>query len=349
MTSFNGASNPLPTEASLTNLPGASVSKSFSPTPIVPGGVSTLTIKVLNTGSTPLTNIGLSDTLPASVTVASSPLPATTCNNDTWVGLVTVTPDRQTIGLATGGVPAYSSCTITVPVTSSLAGCHINTIPVNTLTDTEGASNSEDATDSLCVLDTPSISTTPSASIGTVGNTLNDTASLTGGSSPTGSVTFKLYPPSDATCSLTPIYTETDSTAPYATTTGFISNVAGTWHWTSDYSGDANNSPASSGCSAEPVTINLASPTITTTASPSSGTVGIAATTGDSATLLNGFNPTGSVTFTLYSDPTCSTTIPGMSGSGPITSGSASWSQSWTPTTAGTYYWLASYPGRCQQ
>ena len=345
VTSFNGASNPLPTEASLTNLPGASVSKSFAPNPILPGSVSTLTITILNTGSTPLTNIGLSDTLPAGVTVDSSPLPVTTCNNDTWVGLVTVTPDRQTIRLVTGGVPASSSCTITVPVTSSLAGCHLNTIPLDTLTDTEGASNSEDAIDSLCVLDTPSLTTTPSTSTGTVGISLNDTASLTGGNSPTGPVTFKLYPPSDPTCSLTPAHTETINSAPYATAIGFVSNVAGVWHWTADYSGDANNAPASSGCSAEPVTINPASPTITTTASPSTGTVGIAALTGDSATLLNAFNPTGSVTFTLYSDPTCSTPVPGMSGSGSITSGLASWSQSWTPTAAGTYYWLASYPG----
>jgi hypothetical protein len=87
------------------------------------------------------------------------------------------------------------------------------------------------------------------------------------------------------------------------------------------------------------------SSTLTTTASPTTGTVGTAATTGDSATLSSVYNPTGSVTFTLYSDAACTTTVTGMSGSGTISGVSASWSSSWTPTASGTYYWKASYPG----
>lgn len=101
---------------------------------------------------------------------------------------------------------------------------------------------------------TPSISTTPSAG-GTVGTVLNDTATLTGGSSPTGSVTFKLFPPSDTSCTGAPVYTNTDTASPYATTGGYTSLVAGTYHWTADYAGDTNNNAVSSGCSAEPVVI----------------------------------------------------------------------------------------------
>ena len=213
VTTSNGASNPAATQASLTNLPGASISKAFSPNPILPNGVSTLTITVQNTNTTPLTDIALADTLPAGVSVYSSP--STNCsgtfNSTLWIGNVTVSTDPishlVTVALATGGVAPSASCTITVPVTTSVTGCHLNTIPANALTDTEGASNGLPASDSLCVMATTSLSTTPSTG-GTVGVRLNDTATLSGGSSPTGTVTFKLYSPADFTCSLPPIYTE---------------------------------------------------------------------------------------------------------------------------------------------
>ena len=103
----------------------------------------------------------------------------------------------------------------------------------------------------------PGISTTPSAG-GVIGVTLNDTATLSGGYSPTGAVTFKLFAPSDATCSGAAAYTDTDLTAPYATSPGFVSNAVGVWHWTADYAGDANNNPVSSACAAEAVTVDKA-------------------------------------------------------------------------------------------
>ena len=144
VTTSNGASNPAATQASLTNLPGASISKAFSPNPILPNGVSTLTITIQNTNTTPLTDIALADTLPAGVSVYSAP--STNCsgtfNSTLWTGNVTVSTDPishlVTVALATGGVAPSASCTITVPVTTSLTGCHLNTIPANALTDTEG-------------------------------------------------------------------------------------------------------------------------------------------------------------------------------------------------------------------
>src|SRR6266511_4369182 len=54
VTTNNGVTNVDPVAASLTNLPGASVSKSFSPNPMAAGSYSALTITVQNTG-----NIGL--------------------------------------------------------------------------------------------------------------------------------------------------------------------------------------------------------------------------------------------------------------------------------------------------
>jgi hypothetical protein len=92
-----------------------------------------------------------------------------------------------------------------------------------------------------------------------VGVTLNDSAVLSGGFSPTGSITFKLFSPSDPTCSATPVFTNTvpvNGNGTYSTSSGFTANVAGIWHWQASYSGDANNAPVSDDCAAEPVTVS---------------------------------------------------------------------------------------------
>jgi hypothetical protein len=110
---------------------------------------------------------------------------------------------------------------------------------------------------------------------------LNDSATVTGGFNPTGTVTFNLFGPSDPTCSGTPAYTQTVglSGGSASTSPGFVTNAAGTWNWTASYSGDANNSPATSGCGAESVTVTnphtgQITPTNTTCTQFNSGTAG---------------------------------------------------------------------------
>ena len=106
--------------------------------------------------------------------------------------------------------------------------------------------------------------------------------------------------------------------------------------------------------SAVPATMvwTKASPTITTQASPTSITVGTPTTVGDTATFQNtvaGVPPTANVTFTLYSNNTC-TTPAGVTGSEIVHTNSGVSTATFTRTgfsapAAGTYYWIASYPG----
>jgi len=102
----------------------------------------------------------------------------------------------------------------------------------------------------------PSLSTTPSAA-GPIGTVLNDTATLTAGINPTGTVTFNLWGPDDAGCDGTAVYTQIVAVSGGSATTspGYTTTAAGLYAWTADYSGDNNNLPASSGCTAEEVTI----------------------------------------------------------------------------------------------
>ncbi len=105
----------------------------------------------------------------------------------------------------------------------------------------------------------PAISTTPNPSTGVFGGTLQDAANLTGGYHPTGSITFRLYAPGVDPTVGPAAYTENvtgiNGNGTYNTTAGFAANATGIWHWVATYNGDPNNSSASNGPLAEPVTI----------------------------------------------------------------------------------------------
>ena len=110
---------------------------------------------------------------------------------------------------------------------------------------------------------TPSLATTPGTG-GTAGTVvLNDTATLSGGASPTGSITFNLYAPADTTCSGTPAYTQTipvSGDGDYSTTNTTKASTPGTWNWTAAYSGDSGNNSVASTCGKEQVTVTAVVP-----------------------------------------------------------------------------------------
>ncbi|MEV0970884.1 vWA domain-containing protein [Microtetraspora glauca] len=102
---------------------------------------------------------------------------------------------------------------------------------------------------------TPSITTTPSGPVPAGGN-VSDTATLSDGYHPTGTVTFQLFGPGDTSCA-TPIATRTETLSGSGTAaSGNVTiGAAGTYRWTAIYSGDAHNNSVTSPCSAEQVTV----------------------------------------------------------------------------------------------
>lgn len=97
------------------------ISKSFSPTSVVYGAPSTLTLVLQNITNQALANVAFSDPL-TNMQVAATPAVSNTCG-----GTVTAAPAGSAISLANGSLPANGSCTVSVNVTSSTMGIQPNT------------------------------------------------------------------------------------------------------------------------------------------------------------------------------------------------------------------------------
>jgi hypothetical protein len=199
---------------------------------------------------------------------------------------------------------------------------------------------------------TPTIVTVASKG-GPIGTQIHDTAQVSGGANPTGTVTFSLFAPSNPTCANTegsagavqtvtvPLGSNGSATSagtPYTTI------AVGTYNWIAKYSGDANNVSVSTACTDEQVNVGK-DPTSVTTVASAGGSTGIALH--DTAKVTGTFLPTGTVTFSLYgpTDTTCSgtaifTSTVALSATGTATSASFS-----ATKASGTYNWVAAYSG----
>lgn len=117
----------------------------------------------------------------------------------------------------------------------------------------------------------PTLSTQASASV-LLGGPVYDTATLAGGTTPTGTITFRLFGPDNATCAGSAAFTTSATVAGNGsyTSASFTPAATGTYRWTAEYSGDGKNNAASSACNAanESVTVTpFVAPTPTATLS----------------------------------------------------------------------------------
>ncbi|MEY2510769.1 MAG: hypothetical protein QOE26_1532 [Verrucomicrobiota bacterium] len=182
----------------------------------------------------------------------------------------------------------------------------------------------------------------------TVGETISGVATLSGGASPVGTITFNVYGPDDATCGGTVAFTSTSNVNGNGTYTsaGFTPTAPGTYRFVAIYSGSAGNASSASGCNDAntSVVVSKKSPTITSNAS---ATVALGGSVSDTATLAAGFNPSGTITFSLYgpNDSNCGAAAV-FTSSVPVNAGNATYgSGNFTPSATGIYRWVASYGG----
>ncbi|HVS70156.1 MAG TPA: SdrD B-like domain-containing protein [Phycisphaerae bacterium] len=192
------------------------------------------------------------------------------------------------------------------------------------------------------------------ASLTTVGELLNDSATLSGGFNPTGTITFYLFAPGTTPLSddSNAVYSDTVTVSGNGTYTtaagtnpgGYAATALGTYQWVAVYSGDSLNNPYVSPFGLEPWPVGSPPLTINTI---DGGPVALGSALTDTADIEGGNNPQGSVVFRLYApgDTTYSSPI---YTSAPITvNGDGKYGSpatvSFTPTVAGTYEWIATF------
>jgi serine protease len=123
------------------------VTEAFSPTSVNANVASTLTITFNNTNGFALTQSGFTETVPANLTVETSPAPTTTCAGANG----TLTSSASAVTMAGANIPAKGSCTMTLSVMSATAGTYTNSIAANALTTGPAPSSTGTASTSLTV------------------------------------------------------------------------------------------------------------------------------------------------------------------------------------------------------
>ena len=192
----------------------------------------------------------------------------------------------------------------------------------------------------------PGLTTTASPGA-PAGSAIHDTAHVTGGSNPTGTLTFRLYGPTDDTCAVAAVFTSTVtvSGAGAYDSDPFTPTAAGTYRWVASYSGDDNNGPVATACddATESVVVTRATPAIRTAALPVAPVGGLVR---DAASLSGGADPGGAIVFRLYGPDNATCARPAAFSVTQRVHGNGLYrSPTVAPQRAGTYRWVATYTG----
>ena len=138
--------------ATLTVVQKPAIAKAFIPASITPGSIGSMQLTVTNPNTTPLTGISFTDSYPANLVNATPLTVGGSCS-----GIVTTaTAGGSTFNVTSGTVPALSTCTITVPVTSATAGTYNNTASGVATTET-GSAGAASNTATLNVVVPPAV------------------------------------------------------------------------------------------------------------------------------------------------------------------------------------------------
>jgi hypothetical protein len=277
---------------------------------------------------------------PTTTTVAGSPNPSTSGQTVTFTASVTGSAPTGTVAFKDGG-NTISGCTAVAlggsgnTRTAACATAALSTGTHSIVASYSGntanaASNSAASTQTVNGTgpspSTTTVASSPNPSI--AGQTVTLTASVTG-SSPTGAVAFR-----DGTAAIpgcaTASVSGTGSTRTASCSVGALS--AGTHAITAAYTGDAANSPSTSGALSQAVNLALSTTTIASSANPITVGLGVAFTAS-----VSGYAPSGTVAFRSGGSA-----IAGCSAV-PLAGASASCTTSGLP--AGTQSITAAYSG----
>lgn len=191
----------------------------------------------------------------------------------------------------------------------------------------------------------PSLVTTASIASGSI----EDSALLSGGIPNSGTIKFSLFGPEDTACGGAPVFVSSlpVSYQGHFSSGPFAPSLPGVYSFEAEYSGDANDEPATAACGGPGETVSVPGPShpiLTQRTVVSNAIVGEQIS--DTVALSGGLAPTGTLIFRLFAptDPSCShgaLTVPNVTvvGDGLYSSGP------FTATALGDYRYTVTYSG----
>ena len=173
----------------------------------------------------------------------------------------------------------------------------------------------------------PVISTLASGPV-EVGDPVTDTATLSNGFAPTGTMTFRLFGPDDAGCT-TAVFTSDRPVSGNGSYTSepFSPTAAGTYRWVASYAGDAFNAAVSGSCGDADESVSVVPPPTTTSTSTTSTT---------STTTTSTTSTTTSTTSTSTTSTTSTTVVPTTTSTSTTSTTTTSTTTTSTTTTSTT-------------
>ncbi len=303
------------------------------PDPVVVGGTLDYTLTLHNAGPSAATGVVLTQTLPADVTFSSAS--PGSCTHAT-----------STVTCPLGTIASGDDAVVTVHVVANAAAMLSTSASVSATTDDPNPAGNDATAQTAAQLPlraTPTL-TGQAPATATLGAAIDDVATLAGGDSPTGTITFDLYGPADAACvsRIERFTAPVTGNGPYASE-AHVTTATGTYRWIARYSGDGANEPAETACAdvAQAVSVKAAPALTVRAGAPASAGGPITAV----ATLTGGTILTGTITFRVYGpgDESCAAAL--RTTTAPVSGNGIYAATDFATTSAGTYRWVAEYGG----
>jgi len=130
------AATACPTPVTVTPV-APTIAQAFSPASVSVNATSTLTITFSNTNGFDLTQSGFTETVPANLSIVTTPAPTTTCTGASG----TLSSSAGSVTMAGANIPAKGSCSITMSVKSATAGSYTNSIAAHALSTAPAGGN----------------------------------------------------------------------------------------------------------------------------------------------------------------------------------------------------------------
>jgi hypothetical protein len=190
----------------------------------------------------------------------------------------------------------------------------------------------------------PSLVTTASI----VSGFIEDNALLSGGVPTSGTIVFRLFGPEDAACGGAPAFV---SSLPvgyqgHYSSGPFTPSLPGVYRFEADYSGDANDEPATAACGGLGETVSVTGIQHPSLTQRTAGNAIVGEQISDTVTVAGGLVPTGTVTFRLFAPTDTSCARGALAVSSVAVAGDGTYSSDpYTTSVPGDYRYTVSYSG----